>query len=209
MPVYTTTKEAVTKHPKVSVFINFASFRSVYETSMEAMGYPNVKTLGIIAEGVPEQQTRELIKMAEKKGVGMIGPATVGGIKPGCLRIGNTGGMLNNMVARCSDGVYEGVAIGGDRYPGSRFLDHFLRYQDDAGAKILLLLGEVGGIDEYDLINAVKKGRITKPIIAWCVGTCASFFTTEVQFGHAGAQARGDMETAAAKNKAMKEAGFY
>merc|ERR1712003_144475 len=28
MPVYTTTKEAVTKHPNVSVFVNFASFRS-------------------------------------------------------------------------------------------------------------------------------------------------------------------------------------
>merc|ERR1711988_1384351 len=83
------------------------------------------------------------------------------------------------------------------------------RYQDDAGAKMMVLLGEVGGEDEYDLINAVKSGRITKPVVAWCVGTCASCFTTEVQFGHAGAQARGDLETAAAKNKAMKEAGFY
>jgi ATP citrate (pro-S)-lyase len=116
---------------------------------------------------------------------------------------------LNNMICRCSDGVYDGVAIGGDRYPGSRFLDHFLRYQDDPGAKALLLLGEVGGVDEYDLIDAVKSGRITKPVIAWCVGTCASCFATEVQFGHAGAQARGDMETAAAKNKAMKEAGIF
>jgi len=236
VPVYTTTREAVAKHPNISVFINFASFRSVFETSIEAMQYPVVKTLAIIAEGVPEQQTRELIKVAESKGVGMVGPATVGGIKPGCLRIGNTGGMLdnivmsrlyrpgsvayvsksggmsnelNNIVCRNSDGVYEGVAIGGDRYPGSRFLDHFLRYQDDPKAKMLLLLGEVGGIDEYDLIEAVKSGRITKPVVAWCVGTCASCFTTEVQFGHAGAQARGDMETAAAKNKAMAEAGFH
>ena len=236
MPVYTTTKEAVQKHPNTSVFVNFASFRSVHETTMEAMNHTNLKTIAIIAEGVPEQQTRDIIKVAEKKGVGIIGPATVGGIKPGCLRIGNTGGMLdnivmsrlyrpgsvayvsksggmsnelNNIVARNSDGVYEGVAIGGDRYPGSRFLDHFLRYQDDPKAKMLLLLGEVGGLDEYDLIDAKKKGRITKPVIAWCVGTCASCFTTEVQFGHAGAQARGDMETAAAKNKAMKEAGFF
>merc|ERR1719310_1725117 len=203
---------------------------------MEAMGYANIKTLAIIAEGVPEQQTKELIKTAESKKVGIIGPATVGGIKPGCIRIGNTGGMLdnvvmsrlyrpgsiayvsksggmsnelNNIVARNSDGVYEGVAIGGDRYPGSRFLDHFLRYEDAPGAKILLLLGEVGGMDEYDLIEAVKSGRITKPIVAWCVGTCASCFATEVQFGHAGAQARGDMETAAAKNMAMKEAGIF
>merc|ERR1740127_429181 len=200
------------------------------------MEYPSVKTVAIIAEGVPEQQTKQLVKMAEMKEVGMIGPATVGGIKPGCIRIGNTGGMLdnivmsrlyrpgsvayvsksggmsnelNNIVCRNSNGIYEGVAIGGDRYPGSRFLDHFLRYQDADGAKILLLLGEVGGIDEYDLIEAKKSGRITKPIIAWCVGTCASCFATEVQFGHAGAQARGDMETAAAKNKAMKEAGIF
>jgi ATP citrate (pro-S)-lyase len=236
MPVYTTTKEACQKHSKTSVFINFASFRSVYETTLEAMTLPNIKTVAIIAEGVPEQQTKAIIKTAEDKKIGIIGPATVGGIKPGCIRIGNTGGMLdnivmsrlyrpgsvayvsksggmsnelNNMVARCSNGVYEGVAIGGDRYPGSRFLDHFLRYQDDPKAKILLLLGEVGGCDEYDLIEAKKSGRITKPVIAWCVGTCASCFATEVQFGHAGAQARGDMETAAAKNKAMKEAGFH
>jgi len=236
VPVYTTTQEAVAKHPGVSVFINFASFRSVFETSMEALNYPSMKTLAIIAEGVPERQTREIIKVAEAKGIKLIGPATVGGIKPGCLRIGNTGGMLdnivmsrlyrpgsvayvsksggmsnelNNIVCRNSDGVYEGVAIGGDRYPGSRFLDHFLKYQDDPGAKILLLLGEVGGCDEYDLIEAKKSGRITKPVIAWCIGTCASCFATEVQFGHAGAQARGDTETAAAKNKAMAEVGFY
>eukprot|EP00435_Cladocopium_sp_Y103_P007395 s713_g2.t1 len=277
MPVYTTTKEAVQKHPNTSVFVNFASFRSVHETTMEAMNHTNLKTIAIIAEaicelafgaahffvsefpefgqfevllevhfgdqGVPEQQTRDIIKVAEKKGVGIIGPATVGGIKPGCLRIGNTGGMLdnivmsrlyrpgsvayvsksggmlgprpsnelNNIVARNSDGVYEGVAIGPglnaclQMPPGSGRVAN----SDDPKAKMLLLLGEVGGLDEYDLIEAKKKGRITKPVIAWCVGTCASCFTTEVQFGHAGAQARGDMETAAAKNKAMKEAGFF
>lgn len=235
MPVYTSTKEALQKHPDVVTFINFASFRSVYETSMEAMSYKQIKTVTIIAEGVPEQQTRGIIKTANEKGIGLIGPATVGGIKPGCLRLGNTGGMLdnvvmsrlyrpgsvayvsksggmsnelNNIIARNSNGVYEGVAIGGDRYPGSRFIDHMLRYQDDPEAKILMLLGEVGGTDEYDLIEAVKSGRINKPLIAWCVGTCASCFATEVQFGHAGAQARGDLETAAAKNAAMKAAGI-
>merc|ERR1719191_180957 len=199
------------------------------------MTFPQIKTVAIIAEGIPEQQTRELTRVAEEKHIGMIGPATVGGIKPGCIRIGNTGGMLdnivmsrlyrpgsvgyvsksggmsnelNNMICRNSNGVYEGVAIGGDRYPGSRFIDHMLRYQDDPGAKFLLLLGEVGGTDEYEVIDAVKSGRITKPMIAWCVGTVASCFKTAVQFGHAGAQARGDMEPAAAKNAAMKAAGI-
>ena len=98
MPVYTTTQVAVVECPGTSVFINFASFRSVFETTMEAMKYPNIKTVAIIAEGIPKQQTRELLKVADDKKVGLIGPATVGGIKPGRLRIGNTGGMLDNIV---------------------------------------------------------------------------------------------------------------
>jgi ATP citrate (pro-S)-lyase len=237
VPVYTTVAEAVAKHPDASVMINFASFRSVYETVNETLAYAHqIKTIAIIAEGVPESQTRKIIKSAKAKGVGLIGPATVGGIKPGCFRIGNTGGMLdniimsklyrpgsvayvsksggmsnelNNIVQRNSDGVYEGVAIGGDRYPGSLFLDHLLRYNDNPEVKMMVLLGEVGGIDEYAVCEAIKNGRITKPLVAWVMGTCASIFPYEVQFGHAGAMARGDLETAVAKNTALATAGAY
>ena len=45
--------------------------------------------------------------------------------------------------------------------------------------------------------------------MAWCIGTCASIFPYEVQFGHAGALARGDAETAVAKNQALREAGAH
>eukprot|EP00752_Nemacystus_decipiens_P004049 g3707.t1 len=235
IPVYTSIAEAVKRHPTVSVMVNFSSFRSVYETTMDALNYSDtIRTLAIIAEGVPESQTREIIKAADEKKVGLIGPATVGGIKPGCMRIGNTGGMLdnivmsklyrpgtvayvsksggmsnelNNIIARNSDGVYEGVAIGGDRYPGTRFIDHLLRYQDNPTVSMLVLLGEVGGADEYDVCDALKSGRITKPVVAWCIGTCASIFPFEVQFGHAGACARGQGETAADKNAALAAAG--
>ena len=237
MPVYQSMEEAFKKHPEVTVVVNFASFRSVYSSVMETLEFSNqIKTIAIIAEGVPESQTRAFIKAASKKKVGIIGPATVGGIKPGCFRIGNTGGMLdnivmsklyrpgsvayvsrsgglsnelNNIISRNSDGVYEGVAIGGDRYPGSRFIDHLLRYNDNPAVHILVLLGEVGGIDEYQICESLKNGRIHKPLVAWCIGTCAAIFPYEVQFGHAGALARGDLETAVAKNKALKEAGAH
>jgi ATP citrate (pro-S)-lyase len=107
-----------------------------------------------------------------------------------------------------TNGTYEGIAIGGDRYPGTSFLDHLLRYEADPEVKILVLLGEVGGIEEYRVIEAVKNGTIKKPIVAWAIGTCASMFTTEVQFGHAGSMANSDLETAKAKNAAMRAAGF-
>lgn len=42
--------------------------------------------------------TRKLNLMAKEKGVSIIGPATVGGVKPGCFKIGNTGGMMDNIL---------------------------------------------------------------------------------------------------------------
>ena len=59
-------------------------------------------------------------------------------LPPFYLRFTSVSGMsneLNNIISRNSDGVYEGVAIGGDRYPGSTFMDHIMRYQSDPGAK--------------------------------------------------------------------------
>jgi ATP citrate (pro-S)-lyase len=83
LPVYQSMEEAFRKHPEVSVVVNFASFRSVYDSVMEMLEKHSsqIKTIAIIAEGVPESQTRKFNKVAMGKGVGIIGPATVGGIK--------------------------------------------------------------------------------------------------------------------------------
>lgn len=234
VPVYKELKDAVKKHSEADMVVNFASFRSAYPTTMEALGYDSIKTVAIIAEGIPERRTKEIIAEAKKRKKTIIGPATVGGLKAGAFKIGNTGGMidnimesklhrpgsvayvsksggmsneLNNIIARNTDGVYEGVAIGGDRYPGSVFIDHILRYEANPEIKMIVLLGEVGGTDEYQVAEAVKNGKIKKPVVAWCIGTCAKMFKSEVQFGHAGALAGGELETADAKNKALKEAG--
>ncbi|XP_033639269.1 ATP-citrate synthase-like isoform X1 [Asterias rubens] len=236
IPVYKSMEKAMKTHPDVDVVINFASLRSAYDSTVEVLQYPQIRTIAIIAEGIPENKTRMLIHLAQEKGVTVIGPATVGGIKPGCFKIGNTGGMLdnilssklyrpgsvayvsrsggmsnelNNIVSRNTDGVYEGVAIGGDRYPGTTFIDHLLRYHDDPNVKMLVMLGEVGGVEEYEICKSIETGRMNKPVVAWCIGTCATMFTSEVQFGHAGACANAESETATAKNQALRVAGAY
>uniref|UniRef100_W5JYI4 ATP-citrate synthase n=1 Tax=Astyanax mexicanus TaxID=7994 RepID=W5JYI4_ASTMX len=236
LPVYKNMSDAMKKHPEVDVLISFASLRSAFDSTMETLQYPQIHTIAIIAEGIPEALTRKIIKKADEKGVTIIGPATVGGIKPGCFKIGNTGGMLdnilasklyrpgsvayvsrsggmsnelNNIISRTTDGVYEGVAIGGDRYPGSVFMDHVLRYQDSPEVKMIVVLGEIGGTEEYKICQGIKEGRINKPVVCWCIGTCATMFSSEVQFGHAGACANQASETAVAKNKALKEAGAF
>lgn len=236
IPIFQRLEDAVKKFPEVDTFINFASFRSVYSSTLEMLQFAQIRTIAIIAEGVPEKRTKMLIKLAKEKGITIIGPATVGGIKPGCFKIGNTGGVLdniissklyrpgsvafvsksgglsnelNNIISRNSNGVCEGIAIGGDRFPGTTFIDHFTRFEQNPDIKMLVLLGEVGGQDEYEICKALESGRITKPVVAWCTGGCAALFSYDVQFGHAGACAHSNLETAAVKNEALRRAGAH
>jgi len=234
IPIYKTLGFAIKNHPGSDVMINFASFRSSYETSKEALESETIRTVVIIAEGIPERQSRELIKIADKRNKIIIGPATVGGIRAGAFKIGNTAGTLENimlsklyrpgsvgfvsksgglsnemnfMISQTTDGIFEGIAIGGDRFPGSRLINHLLRYEANPKIKMLVTLGEIGGVDEYDIVDALKSGKITKPIVIWVTGTAAKILPKGLQFGHAGAMADSAKETAHAKNRALKEAG--
>ena len=234
IPVYKTLEMAVKKHPNADVMINFASFRSAYDTSKEALETGTIRVVVIIAEGMPERQSRLLIKIASEKNKIIIGPATVGGIKAGAFKIANTAGTLENiilsklyrpgsvgfvsksgglsnemnfMIAQNTDGVYESIAIGGDRYPGSRLIDHLFRYETNPNIKMLVCLGEIGGTEEYEIVDALRNSRITKPLVIWVTGTAAKILPQGLQFGHAGAMAGTSKETAEAKNQALKEAG--
>jgi ATP citrate (pro-S)-lyase len=234
IPIYKTIDKAARLHPTVDVMINFASFRSAAPSTEEALAIPQIRTIVIVAEGVPERRMKLLTAKAKALGKIIIGPATVGGVKAGCFKIGNAGGTIENIVesklhrpgsvgfvsksgglsneayniiARNTDGLYEGIAIGGDTYPGSTLLDHLLRFENIPDIKMLVCLGEVGGTDEYDIAQALKSKKITKPLVIWVTGTCTKAFKTEVQFGHAGSKAGCEEETADAKNTALKKAG--
>jgi succinyl-CoA synthetase alpha subunit len=234
IPVYKTIEKAAKMHPNVDVMINFASFRSAAPSTEEALALPQIRTIVIIAEGVPERRMKLLTAKAKALGKVIIGPATVGGIKAGCFKIGNAGGTIENIIesklhrpgsvgfvsksgglsneayniiARNTNGLYEGIAIGGDTYPGSTLLDHLLRFEKIPEVKMLVCLGEVGGSGEYEIAEALRNKKITKPLIIWVTGTCTKAFKTEVQFGHAGAKAGSETETADAKNAALRNAG--
>jgi len=237
VPIFKSTGEAADAFPNADVLLNFASFRTAYNVTMEAIAIEGqFKTVMVTAEGIPERLARGMNQAARDAGVTVIGPATVGGIAPGAFKIANVGGTienivnsklhragscglvtrsgglfneLSNIIAINADGIAEGVAIGGDRFVGSVFIDNLLRMESNPEVKYMILLGEVGGTEEYKVIEAVKNGQIKKPIIAWCIGTIAKHFSSGVQFGHAGASANADAETAAYKNKAMAEAGIF
>lgn len=236
IPVYTSTTEASKIHKDADLFINFASERSAYESSIEALKLDSIKTIMITAEGIPENETRELIKVANENKKWIIGPATVGAIKPGCIRIANTGGNIDNIIesklhrpgsiavtivsgglsneiynicSKYADGVYEGIAVGGDSFTGSTLYENLLRFDSDPNVKMHVLMSEIGGKEEYVIAEAIRNKLIKKPVVAWISGTVAKSFSSEVQFGHAGAKSGSEDESAQAKNKALKDAGAF
>ena len=144
IPIYGLLSEAAQKYPQAEVLINFSSFRSAFISSKEAVNTPTIKTVVIVAEGIPERRTKELIAAAEMHDKLIISTSTVGGIAAGKFRIGGyaggsisnilgaklyrpgsvglvskSGGMMNelfNITARAADGIKEGIAIGGDLF---------------------------------------------------------------------------------------------
>ncbi|GJZ28757.1 ATP-citrate synthase beta chain protein 2 [Tanacetum coccineum] len=64
IPIHSTIEAACAAHPTADVFINFASFRSAAASSKLALKQPTIRVLAIIAEGVPESDTKELISYA-------------------------------------------------------------------------------------------------------------------------------------------------
>ncbi|KAF7032909.1 hypothetical protein CFC21_044040 [Triticum aestivum] len=55
--------------------------------------------------------------------------------------------------------------------------------------KMTVVLGELGGSDEYSLLESLKQGKVEKPVVAW------------------GAVSGGELESTQAKNQALRDAG--
>lgn len=84
--------------------LNFASHRSATASTREAMQQPWIDTIVVVAEWIPERESREIIALRERiradewRDVLLIGPSTVGGLTAGSLRLWYTWWSLDNII---------------------------------------------------------------------------------------------------------------
>lgn len=220
----------------INFFLNVASARRVLFTSQITINtLPNLIAGTIFAEETPERHSLKLYQDAEENNTVLIGPSSVGLLVPGKLKLGAIGGveikqMLNpvlyekgniaafsasggmtnellNIFAGLNKRVSFALSFGGDRFPITTPKDAFLAAEKDPETTHIVYFGELGGFDEYDLSDMIKKGQIKKPVIAYVAGTIADLFPTSPQFGHAKAMAKNPEESATEKLKILKMAG--
>lgn len=236
IPCYRTIVEAKQAIPEVDWLFNVTSARRAYQTVEDFFSeYPDAYGVHIFAEDVPEIQATRLYDKYGKAGKTIVGPAGVGLIVPGSLKLGvvggvdwrqlkanhleqagsvavlsASGGMINELItmtASSGHGISFALCFGGDRFPATTPRDAFLAAEADPATKAIVYYGELGGTDEYELVTLVDEGKLTKPVIAYIAGVIGESFETPVQFGHAKALAGSNDETASAKRAALAGAG--
>ena len=221
---------------KANMIVVATSGRRVLMGTIEAIdALPNVRLGTIFAEGVPEKHSIDLFEYAKDKNVTLIGPASVGILLPGIIKLGAivgvsqkqiinsgilskggvcvlsaSGGMVNeiiNVVNATHNKISFSLSFGGDRFPLFEPVDALMAAQADDDTKAIVYYGELGGEDEYKLAKLLEVGHITKPVICYVAGTISDLFETPPQFGHAKAMAEKQEESATAKREALKKAG--
>lgn len=215
------------------MFSTNSARRAVSATNEFFSVFPDARGGHIFAEDVPEKFALELReRFADKV---LIGPAGVGLLVPGALKLGviggvdhrqiaannlmqpgsiavvsASGGMVNEiitMVASTGHGISFALCVGGDRFPTTSPQEVLLAAEADPATKAIVYYGELGGTDEYDIVTLLNEKKLTKPLICYIAGVIGEGFDTPVQFGHAKALAGSKSETASAKREALAHAG--
>ncbi len=236
IPCFSNPQQAAESLPDVAWMFNVNSGRRALASTQSFFdAYPNSVGGHIFAEDVPELHAISLYNDYQKAGKTIVGPAGVGLLVPGALKLGAiggvdwrqlqknnliqpgnvavlsaSGGMINEIITMVTSSRHTisfALCFGGDRFPTTTPKEAFIAAQEDPATTHIVYYGELGGQDEYEFAELIKTGQITKPIIAYIAGVIGENFDQPVQFGHAKALAGNKSETATAKRIVLSKAG--
>ncbi|MHB1607850.1 MAG: succinate--CoA ligase subunit alpha [Acidiferrobacter thiooxydans] len=218
-PVFDTVAEAVAAvRPDASVIYVPAPMAADAILEAAAAG---IGLVVCITEGIPVADMLR-VKALLPGTTRLIGPNCPGIITPGECKIGIMPGAIHSpgvvgIVSRSGTLTYEAVAqttaeglgqttcigIGGDPVHGLGFIDALQLFEADTATKAILLVGEIGGVEEEQAADYIHT-HITKPVVAYIAGTTAP---PGRRMGHAGAVIAGHLGTATGKKTALAQAG--
>jgi len=219
IPVFDTVEEAVSRF-KIDVSVLFVPARVAKDSVFEAIN-AGIKVVVLITEHTPVHDVMEMKAYTLQKKAILIGPTTPGIITPGECKIGilpadmfcpgpvgiiSRSGTLAYEVAAnlCNTGIGQStvVGMGADRVAGTNLTDILKLFNEDKETKVVVIVGEVGGTQEEDAAEFIKK-EMSKPVVAYIAGTSAP---PGKRMGHAGAIIEGGKGSAKSKIESLMAA---
>jgi succinyl-CoA synthetase alpha subunit len=213
VPIFNTVAEAV-QETGANTTVIYVPPPFAADAMMEAAD-AGVKLIVCITEGVPVLDMTQVYPFVKEKGARLVGPNCPGLITPGQSKVGIIPGRICTpgnvgVVSRSGTLTYEVVyqltraGIGGDPINGTNFIDVLEAFEKDPQTKAVAMMGEIGGTDEQEAAQYVKK-NMKKPVVGFIAGQTAP---PGRRMGHAGAIISGSSGTAAEKLEAFRDAGM-
>ena len=231
VPVFDTVRDAVS-HDKASVSIISVPAPAVLDAALEAME-SGIQLCLIMSERVPRLDTCKILHQARQQGCTVIGPNTLGLIRPGIAKLGTIGGRLDNVqrsfipgrvaiISRSGGMTTEiasfltshdigqslAVGVGGDAIVGSNFTDLIRLLEDDPSTDAVVLYGEPGGTAEEQLAEYLEEHGTRLRINAFLSGHFVDDMEG-VRFGHAAVMVEGGRGSVSGKTEVLRKAGVF
>jgi len=221
VPIFNTVEDAV-RETGANTTVIYVPPAGAADAMMEA-AEAGIQLIVCITEGVPVLDMTKVYPFVREKGARLIGPNCPGLISPGKSKVGIIPGRICTpgpigLVSRSGTLTYEVVyqmtrvglgqttcvGIGGDPINGTNFIDCLDAFEKDPDTTAVVMIGEIGGTDEQEAAEFVKK-HMTKPVVGFIAGQTAP---PGRRMGHAGAIISGSAGTAAEKMHAFEENGL-
>ncbi len=221
VPIFNTVADA-RAHARIDATMVMVPSGGVLTAAVEA-SESKIPLIVVITEHVPLHDTLIIRSMADKAGLRVVGPNTVGVISPGKCKVGvmpgfiysqghvgviSRSGTLTHEIA--SNLTYKGigqstcVCIGGDMTKNTNFIDVLKLFRDDAQTRVVVMIGEIGGAGEEIAAQYIKETGYPKKVVAYIAGSTAP---AEKKMGHAGAIISGGLGSADSKISHLEAAG--
>ena len=231
VPVFDTVAAAC-KELEINTSVVYVPPAFVYDAVMEAIG-SGIKFVFIATENIPQQDAIKFLTYAERKGVRIIGPNSVGIISPGArMKLGaiggdnvercfvpghvgvisRSGGMTAEtawMVKKAGFGISTSISIGGDPFIGSTPVDLLELFEKDNDTHAVVTFSEPGTRFEEDMADFVAQGKFSKPLVSFVAGRFTEAMPEGTVFGHAGAMISGGAGKPSQKMSRLAAAGAY
>ncbi len=222
IPVFDSVKDAKDNHDATASII-FVPAPFAGDAALEAIA-ADLDPVVLITEHVPVKDEIRVIHAAKRKGITVIGPNTPGVITPGAKQkvgimpghvfaagevglMSRSGTLTYEIAAGMTNagiGISTAIGLGGDPCVGLTTIEAVKLFEQDKDTKALVLVGEIGGDAEERAAAYIKK-NYDLPVVGFIAGRTAP---PGKRMGHAGAIISGSSGTAAAKIKAMNDAGI-